>query len=129
MCLSSNFLLSIHLAHPWSRMNNIFTKLWWFPRTFTARLAPNPLSPLWGELMSMVFREIILQHESVLSVTAGYLGSLPSPAWKIIFHSFCSCCCCCFVFSFSSGDPRQKWICTSLEKKKESKNVLPVPTR
>lgn len=27
-----------------------------------------------------------------------YLGSLPSPGRKTVFHSSCFCCCCCLVF-------------------------------
>lgn len=33
-----------------------------------------------------------------LSVIICYLGSLPSPRWKTVFHSSCFCCCCCLVF-------------------------------
>lgn len=52
----------MNLAHSWSKVKSIFTKLLCFPGTFTARLAMNSL---FGERwMKVVSREAVLQDES-----------------------------------------------------------------
>lgn len=124
------FYSTMYLAPSWSRMDNIFTRLLWFPSTFTARQALNSRSLFEERLMNTGSREAILQDEAYVICDNLLLGQCAFPWMENNDLTFCCCCCCCLAFqvlflSFSVDEPMQKWIYTGLLEAEDGERRCP----
>lgn len=94
-----------------AKKNKIFTRILWFPRTFTVRSLSSLRRGWWIRSLKEFFK-----RNSVL------WSFFTSPGWKVIFLSLCFHC---FVLHFSADKPINGYIQMCWGRRKVERETIP----